>query len=176
MVDQQKWITVGKLVSPQGLKGEIRVNPLSDFPERFTKKGTRWIQRNSEEPQEIKLISGRQLPGKSLFAVNFENITDRSAAENLIGHRLLVPAESRPILAEGEFHYFDLIGLKAKLNNEENPIGVISDLIHAGNDLLEVDLFEGGKVLVPFVKEIVPKVNIKEGWIQITPPPGLLNI
>ena len=105
MVDQQKWITVGKLVAAQGLNGEIRVNPRSDFPERFTKKGKRWIQKNSEEPQEITLISGRQLPGKSLFAVNFENVTNRSAAENLIGHRLLVPADSRPNLAKGEFHY-----------------------------------------------------------------------
>ena len=176
MVDQQKWITVGKLVAPQGLNGELRINPSSDFPERFTKKGCRWLQKQQEEPRQIKLISGRQLPGRCIYVVRFESVQNRSEAEALVGHKLLVPSNSRPSLSKGEFHFFDLIGLEVKLRQETQPIGLISDLIHAGNDLLEIELFKGEKVLVPFVKEIVPEVNIKEGWVRITPPNGLLKI
>ena len=176
MIDQQNWIAVGKLVAPQGLHGEIRINPSSDFPERFTKRGDRWLQKNQEEPKSIKLISGRQLPGKSIYVVRFESIQNRLAAEALIGHKLLVPSNSRPSLSKDEFHFFDLLGLEVKIREEPQPIGLISDLLHAGNDLLEIELFKGEKVLVPFVKEIVPEVNIKEGWIKITPPPGLLTI
>ena len=62
------------------------------------------------------------------------------------------------------------------------PIGTVCDLIHAGNDLLEVELSAaaparaGRRVFIPFVEAIVPVVNLAEGWIGITPPPGLLDL
>ena len=112
MVDKHKWITVGKLVAPQGLKGEIRVNPSSDFPERFTQKGNRWLQKGTEAPKPIKLISGRQLPGKSIYIVRFLGIPSRTAAEKLIGQNLLVEANHRPELLTGEFHLLDLVKTK----------------------------------------------------------------
>ena len=55
-------------------------------------------------------------------------------------------------------------------------IGYVTDLIKGGNDLLEIELVEGKKVLVPFVKEIVPEIEIKEKWLLINPPPGLLEL
>tara|TARA_Y100001968_G_scaffold309563_1_gene329479 strand:+ start:204 stop:734 length:531 start_codon:yes stop_codon:yes gene_type:complete len=176
MLDPKEWITVGKLVAPQGLNGEIRINPSSDFSERFTKPGKRWLQQKALRPKPVELISGRPLPGKDLFIVKFKEIKDRSEAEKFIGNNLLVRADSRPKLSPGEFHVFDLIELKVKLNNEDKPIGKIKDLIHGGNDLLEIELFEGRKVLIPFVMEIVPEVNLKEGWIVINPPAGLLDL
>ena len=58
-------------------------------------------------------------------------------------------------------------------------IGTVRDLIHAGNDLLDVELHAehgGRRILIPFVSAIVPKVQLEEGWIGITPPPGLLEL
>ena len=55
---------VGKLVGAQGLRGELRLNPASDFPERFTEPGPRWLQAKGAEPKEVELLEGRQLPGK----------------------------------------------------------------------------------------------------------------
>ena len=51
------WLNIGKLVAAQGLRGEIRVNPSSDFSERFTKPGKRWLQEKGKEPQEVELIA-----------------------------------------------------------------------------------------------------------------------
>ena len=66
---------VGKLVGVQGLQGELRVNPASDFPERFTTPGSRWLRsRKGGEPREIHLREGRQLPGKSLYIVRLEGV------------------------------------------------------------------------------------------------------
>ena len=176
MSDQNKWIIIGKIVAAKGLKGEIRINPSSDFPERFTQKGDRWLQKNKEEPKLIKLISGRRLPGKSIYIVRLENIKDRNSAEEIIGNNLLVPSSSRPKLSKGEFHFFDLVGLKVKLDEADEFIGQVIDLKDGGNDLLEIEFFKGKSVLVPFVKEIVPEVNIEKGWIKINPPPGLFNL
>ena len=81
-------------------------------------------------------------------------------------------------MADGlqEIHFLDLLGLEAKLGSEGVLIGTVTDLTKAGNDLLEIELTGGRKVLVPFVKAIVPEINLKEGWIRISPPPGLLEL
>ena len=174
---EEKWLAVGTVVGAQGLRGELRVNPASDFPERFTKPGHRWLQRKGTAPQEMMLTSGRQLPGRSLFIVRFKGIENRSAAEALVGQTLLVSSNDRPELEEGEFHLLDLVGLEARLDTNDNAvIGTVSDLISGGNDLLEITRPDGRKLLVPFVEEIVPEVHQTEGWLLITPPPGLLDL
>ena len=80
------------------------------------------------------------------------------------------------MLSKDEYHYHDLIGLEARRGPSKALIGYVTDLIKGGNDLLEIELVEGKKVLVPFVKEIVPEIVIKEKWLLINPPPGLLEL
>jgi 16S rRNA processing protein RimM len=188
----QELLVVGRVVAAQGLRGELRVNPLSDFPERFTRPGRRWLRpaqgRRGEAAAatEVELLSGRQLPGKELFVIRLEGVDDRSSAEALVGQELLVPAADRPKLAKGEFHLLDLVGLEVRVLESADPhgqpqpgrcIGRVSDLIHAGNDLLEVELSGGGPPLwIPFVQAIVPEVHLDAGWLGITPPPGLLEL
>ena len=177
MAESDDWLSVGKIVGVQGLQGELRVNPASDFPERFTAPGPRWLRsRQGGEPKEIQLKKGRQLPGKSLFVVRFEGINNRGAAQALVGQELLVSADDRPELEEGEFHLLDLVGLEARLSAEGPSIGTVKNLISGGNDLLELNTAEGRKLLIPFVEAIVPEVHLDEGWLLITPPPGLLEL
>ena len=187
-------LVVGRLVAAQGLRGELRVLPLSDFAERFTSPGPRWLQKGAAPAQAAQLLSGRQLPGKELFVCRFEGVDDRSSAEALVGHELLVDASDRPPLEPGEFHLLDLVGLEVRLLDAEceggaalpKPIGKVTDLLHAGNDLLEVELppsqqpaeakAKPRRILIPFVEAIVPRVELAEGWVGITPPPGLLEL
>jgi 16S rRNA processing protein RimM len=69
------------------------------------------------------------------------------------------------------------VGLQVRVLPSDAAIGTVTDLIHAGNDLLEIALAEGGrKLLIPFVEAIVPEVHLKQGWIGLTPPPGLLEL
>ena len=176
MTEKDKWMTIGVIVAPQGLKGDVRIKPSSDFPERFTQPGKRWIQKANELPIEVKLVKGTLIPGKSIYKISIEGVSNRSAAENLIGWNLVIPTDSRPNLKNDEFHYFDLVGLEARKGAEKTLIGYVTDLIKGGNDLLEIELVEGKKVLVPFVKEIVPEIKIKEKWLLIDPPPGLFEL
>ena len=176
-------LVVGTLVAAQGLAGELRILPRSDFPERFTQPGPRWLLDRQGTPRAVALLGGRQLPGKSLFAVRLAGINSRDAAEALIHQEFLVDASQRPKLAPGEFHLLDLVGLQVRLldaaapaSSPGAPIGRVVDLIHGGNDLLAVELAPGRRVLIPFVVAIVPLVNLQEGWIGLTPPPGLLEL
>lgn len=172
-------LLVGRLVAAQGMQGELRVLPLSDFPERFTRPGRRWLQQRQQPARPVELLHGRQLPGKTLFVVRLKGIDNRNAAEALVGEELLVPANQRPKLEPGEFHLLDLVGLEVRLQASGSGIGRVSDLIHAGNDLLEVELTGSTpprRVLVPFVEAIVPVVNLEAGWLEISPPDGLLDL
>ncbi|MFN9646031.1 MAG: ribosome maturation factor RimM [Cyanobacteriota bacterium] len=175
--DAPALLDVGRLVAPQGLSGELRVVPLSDFPERFTRPGPRWLRSPRGDHQAVELLAGRQLPGRELFVVRLAEVDSRTAAEALVGHHLLASAEDRPPLAPGEFHLLDLEGLEVRLLADGRAIGRVCDLLHGGNDLLEVELTQGQrKVLIPFVEAIVPEVHPQEGWIGLTPPPGLLEL
>ena len=177
MPESEDWLPVGKIVGAQGLQGELKVNPASDFPERFTTPGPRWVRSTQKtQPRQVLLQRGRQLPGRSLFIIRFEGVNDRKAAEALVGHELLVPANDRPDLKAGEFHLLDLVGLEARLAADAAPIGKVIDLISGGNDLLELRTADGRRLLIPFVAAIVPEVHLSEGWLLLTPPPGLLDL
>ncbi|MBD2598569.1 ribosome maturation factor RimM [Nostoc spongiaeforme FACHB-130] len=175
------WLAIGKIVAPQGLAGELRVYPETDFPERFEVPGTRWLLRpGQKEPQPIELLDGRYLEGKNLYVISIAGVDNRNQAEELRDCRLFVPASDRPELGEDEYHVVDLIGLEVFLQTSGELLGKVVDVIPAGNDLLEVELLNhekaNKKVLIPFVKEITPVVDIASRRVEILPPPGLLDI
>jgi 16S rRNA processing protein RimM len=176
------FLPIGKIVAAQGMKGEVRVYPESDFPERFLEPGTRWLVRSpSTPPEPIELIRGRYLDGKGLYVVQFAGVSDRTQAEALRDCPLLVQAGDRPPLEEGEFHILDLIGLEVFDQATQTLVGTVSSIIQAGNDLLEVQRVgqaadkKAPTVLIPFVEAIVPVVDLQQRRIEITPPPGLIE-
>ncbi len=170
------WIEIGTIVSPQGLNGEVRIYPDSDFPERFETPGQRWLlYPDTPEPQAIELIRGYYLNSKGLYVVQFAGVTGRSQAEALRGCRVLVPASDRPTLEAGEIYVQDLIGLEVFDQQTQELVGSVVSIIPAGNDLLEVQTQPGQPtVLIPLVREIVPVMDLDNKRIEITPPPGLL--
>ncbi|MBD2325415.1 ribosome maturation factor RimM [Alkalinema sp. FACHB-956] len=171
-----EFMEIGKIVAAQGIRGEVRIYPSSDFPERFEEPGTRWLLRpNQTQPEPIELLKGYYQEGKGLYIVQLAGVGDRNAAEALRGCLLLVESSDRPELEEGEFHVGDLIGLPVYLQATQDLVGTVSNVLFAGNDLLEVQA-EGRKetILIPFVEAIVPVVDLEAKRIEITPPPGLI--
>jgi 16S rRNA processing protein RimM len=206
-ISQPELLEVGTITSPQGLKGELRVYSDSDFPERFTKAGTRWLQHpETAAITEVKLKGGRYLTGKNLYVIKLEGIEDRSQAEELRNYKLLVNKSDRPKLSKDEYHVADLVGTEVYHQETGENIGVVVDLYSAGNDLLEIRLHKQPEnnaqpekdlsqisrrskrkkyrpkannpvtIFIPFVKEIVPIVDLANQRLEISPPDGLINI
>ncbi|MBR8829817.1 MAG: Ribosome maturation factor RimM [Chroococcopsis gigantea SAG 12.99] len=179
-------LEVGTIVAPQGMQGQVRVLSESDFPERFEKPGKRWLKSPVDGSiQEIQLVSGRYIPGGKLYVVTLDGVDTRDSAEALKGYKLLVDKSDRPRLKKDEYHVEDLINLEVYHELTGEKIGVVTNIFWAGNDLLEVSLNADGqpaeekpnkKILVPFVKEIVPVVNLETKRVAINPPPGLMEI
>jgi 16S rRNA processing protein RimM len=180
----EDWMEIGTIVAPQGLHGEMRVYPDSDFPQRFEIPGKRWLLRTGEmKPQPVELLTGRYIEGKNIYVIRLAGVDDRNQAEELRGCKLMVPKSDRPQLEEDEYHVLDLIGLQVFMQESGELVGTVVEVIAAGNDLLEVKLHQPPtsnnqqkNVLIPFVKAIAPVVDLETGRIEITPPLGLLEI
>ena len=179
MINHDNWLVVGLITSPHGINGRIKVKSLSDFTERFTKPGKRWVQKNKEIPLELELTSGFKQPGKESFIISFKEINNRNQVESLKGYKILVQINDIPKLGKEEFHLTELLDLKVKIleNNQLQIVGKVINLENEKNNLLVIKLFKNNKeILVPFVKEIIPEVNIKNKFLIINPPPGLLEL
>lgn len=138
-----EWLEVGTITSPQGLKGELRVYPDSDFPERFTQAGTRWLQHpDTSEISEVKLLGGRLISGKNLYVIKLAGIENRDQAEEFRNYKLLVSKSDRPNLKQDEYHVSDLVGLEVYHQETGENLGVVIDMYTAGNDLLEIQLHQ----------------------------------
>lgn len=175
--DVLKWLEIGEIVAPQGLKGELRVKTITDFPERLIEPGPRWLKRlQSPHPEMVELLSGYQIPGKNVYVVKLAEVKDRLTAEQLRGCKLLVSQNDLPELETDEYHVSELIDVPVYDHLSQVLLGRISAILYAGNDLLEVTLNNEKKVLIPFVKEIVPLVDIENRRIEVNPPDGLLEL
>ena len=179
MINKNKWLVVGLITSCHGIKGEVKVKSLSDFEERFLKPGLRWLQKENEPPTKIVLLSGFKQPSKETFIVKLQGINTRTDAEQLKTFKILVKTDTLPKLKKEEFHLLELINLQVKIseNNELKIIGKVINLENEKNNLLVIKLFKNEKkVLIPFVQEIVPLIDINNNFIVINPPKGLLDL
>ena len=179
MIDKNNWLVVGFITSCHGINGQVRVKSLTDFEERFLKPGIRWLQKENETPSKIELTSGFKQPGKETFIIKLKGINTRNHAEQYKTFKILVKTDKLPKLKKEEFHLLELINLEVKTleNNELKIIGKVIDLENEKNNLLVLELFNNQKkVLIPFVKEIVPLLDIKNNFLIINPPNGLLEL
>ncbi len=179
MINENEWLVVGLITSCHGINGHVKVKSLSDFEERFLKPGKRWLQKENESPSTIELTSGFKQPGKEIFIIKLEGINSRDDAEKLKKYKILVRTNILPQLKKEEFHLLQLINLKVKTleNDQLKIIGKVINLENEKNNLLVIELLKNHKkVLIPFVKEIVPLVDIENNFLIIDPPKGLLDL
>ena len=179
MIENDDWLVIGVVTSSHGVEGKLNIKSLSDFKERFTQPGQRWIQKYDEEPIPYKLISGCKKPGKESFIISLEGIKDKNGADNLKQHKLLVRSNDIPKLKDNEFHLNQLLDLDVKLyiDNEIKVVGKVVDLMTENNNLIVIRLNKNDKnVLVPFVKKIVKIIDKKNKYLIIDPPKGLLDL
>jgi 16S rRNA processing protein RimM len=171
-------IVVGRVGRPHGIRGEVVIGVRTDEPDlRFAVGATLDVSRgeDSADAGRLTIASVRWHSGQLL--VSFAGITDRTAAAELTGSWLSVDSGQLPELEDpDEFRDHELIGLSVRTSAGE-PVGVVTDVLHYGQDLLVVQRADGaqGECLVPFVKAIVPEVDVRAGVLVIDPPPGLLD-
>ena len=176
-------VVVGRVGRPHGIRGAVVIGVRTDEPDlRFAAGATVDAQSaaddgpdDSRAGQRLTVASARWHSGQLLVA--FAGITDRTAAAGLTGTWLSVDSSQLPETGDpDEFRDHELIGLAVR-TCAGDPVGVVADVLHYGQDLLVVRRADGpgDEYLVPFVKAIVPEVDVRAGVVVIDPPPGLLD-
>lgn len=163
-------VMVGRIGRAHGIRGDVVIGVSTDEPgERFAPGSVFDTDRGPLTVETMRWHSSQLL-------VRFAGCYDRTAAEELRGLWLGVDSDTLPAPTDpDEFRDYDLVGLMVE-TIEGRVVGVVTDVAHLGQDLLEVRAPDGGQVLVPFVKAIVPEVDLAAGRIRIDPPAGLLDL
>lgn len=168
-------LRVGRLVKAHGLKGALKVELYTDDPDkRFTPGAVFTLQvptTSDWHGKTLTLIELRWYNGQPVGF--FEGVADRSGAESLVKAILWIDQDEAEEPEEDAWYDFQLVGLRAVRDGSE--VGRVVRVDHfPAQDLLIIDTGER-EVLVPFVKAIVPAVDLVAGTLTITPPPGLLE-
>ncbi|GAA0932944.1 ribosome maturation factor RimM [Pseudonocardia zijingensis] len=166
---------VGIAVRVHGLRGELVVEVHTDSPdERFAPGVSLIAQRPGSPAGTLTVESARPHSGRLL--VRFVEAPDRDAADDVRGTRLLVPADAVGAPADDEeFHVHQLEGLRAELE-DGTVVGSVREVVHGpGGELLVLARHERPDALVPFVRAIVPTVDLANSRLVLTPPEGLLD-
>ena len=166
-------LTVGRIGRPRGVRGEAFVEPRTDDPEERFAAGSVLV---TEPPEAGPLTVDTVSVAGGKLVVHFAGVLDRAGVEALRGVRLLIPASLRPPLEDpDDFYDTDLVGLVA-LTVGGAELGPVREVLHAGAaDYLVLDV-DAREVLVPFVRAIVPVVDLAGGRIEVDPPDGLLDL
>jgi 16S rRNA processing protein RimM len=171
-------VIVGRIGRPHGIRGEVVVGVRTDEPDlRFAVGATLDASppedATSADRQQLTVASAHWHSGQLLVA--FGGITDRTAAGELTGSWLSVDSSQLPATPDpDEFRDHELIGLAVRTSAGQ-AVGVVTDVLHHGQDLLVVRRPDDDESLVPFVKAIVSEVDVAAGVLVIDPPPGLLD-
>jgi 16S rRNA processing protein RimM len=168
-------VIVGRVGRPHGIRGEVMVSVRTDEPDlRFAVGAT--LDAGRDLPDDAAGELSPLTVAARRWLVSFAGITDRTAASELTGSWLSVDSSQLPQLEDpDEFRDHELIGLSVRTCSGDS-VGVVADVLHHGQDLLVVRHPDGpGEYLVPFVRAIVPEVDVKAGLLVIDPPRGLLD-
>ena len=170
-------LVVGRIGKPHGIKGEVTVDVRTDEPERrFAAGATLRAQAPRGSASTLTAVTvERARWHQSTLLVTFEELADRNAAEAARGIVLhaTVPADEVPEDPD-EFYDHQLIGLAA-YDVDGTRLGEVTGLVHGGaQDLLAVRALDGRDTLVPFVKALVPEVDVAGGRVVVADRPGLV--
>ena len=169
-------LLVGRIAKAHGIGGELAVDVHTDAPdERFVPGAVLTARLRDRSVRTLTVSTVRAHSGRLL--IRFEEVPDRTVAEGMRGVQLLVDAADLPPSEDPDaFYDHELEGLAAVLE-DGTEIGKVREIARSpGGELLVLDLVEdGGEALIPFVREIVPEVDVAGGRVVLAPPEGLLG-
>jgi len=167
-----EFVVIGIVEKARGIRGEVKIKPLTDEPTRFERLTRVRLETKQGETQQVDM-SAVNVVGNRIFAT-FAGVETREQAQALAGAYISIKQEDVLPLREGEFYHFELTGLlvKTKAGEDLGHIHEVLDL--AANDVLVVRR-QKKEVLIPFIKEVIVNVDIEKGEVIINPIQGLLD-
>ena len=165
-------ITIGKAVKPFGVKGEIKIKPMTDFPERFKDLVRVYLVSPAGEELVCDVKSMRYVGDSPLLLLNRYDSPEKAKALN--GWLVKVPEEETVPLPEGRYYWFELIGMEVVSEGGER-LGTIVEIFETGSNDVYVMKYGGREVYLPATKEVIKQVDRKKKQMIIHLMDGLME-
>jgi 16S rRNA processing protein RimM len=184
--ESRRWVWLARIRRPQGRKGEIFADILTDFPEKFADRKQLWLlaeaasAQSSSQPKQVALVN--HWPHKGGIVLHFEGVNSINEAELLAGLIVAIPHEERAPLAEDEVYVGDLMGCVlvdvaggepvtvGEIESVDRTAGPVPLLVVRGTD------FQRGEILIPFAKSYLRKIDIAARRVEMALPAGLVEL
>ncbi len=173
-LEQPRYLLLGEVLRPHGVRGELRMRILTDFPERIKKLKTVYVGRSVRDKKLKQFTVGGMRMHKGYGLLTLDEIKDRDDADRLRKLFVMVPIEDAVPLEDGEYYVFELIGLTV-LSDEGETLGTLDNVISTGaNDVYVVRGEAYGEVLLPDIPEVVLNIDFDAGTMTVHLMDGLL--
>ncbi|MBO8141895.1 MAG: 16S rRNA processing protein RimM [Firmicutes bacterium] len=167
------FVTVGEVLAPHGVRGEVKVRPMTDFPERFGRLERIYVQRPEGTGREVRAVERARLH-RGIVLLKLSGVDDRSAAETLRRALLQVTKAEVYPLPPGHYYVFQIEGL-AVYDGTGRRLGVVREVLQTGANDVYVVAREDGRpdLLLPATREVIRKVDLEAGRMDVELLPGL---
>lgn len=157
---------IGRVLKPWGVKGEVKVEILTDFGERFSSLREVYLDESFVTVESSRLYKGKAL-------LKFPGCDDRESAKELCGRYVQIPIEEAMPLGEDEYYVYQIVGLKV-VTTEGESLGEIKEVLFTGSNEVYVVQGEGREVLIPAIADVVKEVDLEGGRLVVTLLEGLI--
>lgn len=175
-----KYIIVGDVGRPHGIRGELCINSHADSPSYFARGARLRLSPPADPGRGRDFVVRAARPHKDRLLVTLDGVPDRTAAEALRGLVVCVPLDELAASQPDEVFIHQLFGLRVRLvgSKPTDPdLGILDDIRDAGGaELWIIRDAQGREILFPAAPELVPEIDLDAGIAVIDPPPGLLEL
>jgi 16S rRNA processing protein RimM len=169
--DSTEWATIGKIVAPFGVRGELKVLSLTDIPDRFAQLKTIFL---GPEHIPYKINAVRPYKG-DMVILKLEGLDDATTVEALRSLDLSIPLDKLAKLPQDSYYQHDILGMRV-VTLAGREVGTIIDIMATGsNDVYVVRGEDASQILLPAIKDVVKQVDLIRQMMYIEPMAGLLD-
>ncbi len=162
-----EFITIGFILTPWGVEGKLRVKIETDFPQRFTPGARVYVNRQPMTIDSVEWHGGK-------LVIKFDTIDSIADAQKLRDKAIEIhPSQIQP-LPEGQYYYFQLIGLEVWTTQGE-MLGNITEILNTESNDNYVVRGAKGEILIPAIEDVVKSVDLDKGYMIVEPITGLLS-
>jgi len=163
-------IAIGEIVAAHGLDGEVRVQPHTDFPERFSRLDSVWVTPPGQSRRQYHIQRARMHETKLLVIIRFDEVRSQYKARSLVGSVIEVEDDQAVKLPEGTYFEHDIIGLNVETSDGQQ-LGPITEILHTGAN----DVYVTAACLIPAIPDVIIEIDIERGRMLVEAVPGLLD-
>jgi 16S rRNA processing protein RimM len=173
-IPEPSYVVVGQVRRPHGIRGEVRVEILTDDPDRIAQRDDLYLAypQSPDDVERYPLETVR--PHKGILLLKLGGVDDRDAAEELRGMLVQVPLSEAVPLEEGEYYHFQLIGMDVETETGE-WLGRVADVVEAGAHDVYVVRGPRGEILLPAVEDVILELNTETQKMVVHLLPGMLG-